>query len=328
MAVSATVARVLDPLVRVAAVAVLAATLLALAARLWWGFELFTHFRVHYVVAQLALVAALAGLRRRRFAALVALAVAPNVWPLLPYVPPATPTAVASDARITLMAVNVEWRNRSSERLLEMIRAESPDAVIVVELTEPWSERLAPLFAEYPHRILIPDSGAFGIALLSRLPLRNARPFHLESTAAIDATIVAPTGELRVIGVHLRPPTRADFAAERARQLDALARLVSEGEGPVAVSGDFNLTPYSPYFSDLLRATDLRDSRTAAGPGFTWPSFLPALGIPIDHCLVSTDVGVAAFRRLPAFGSDHYPIVVELDVRSGRRQAGLPRDGA
>src|SRR5690606_33163560 len=145
-----------------------------------------------------------------------------------------------------------------------------------------------------------------------------------ESTPAIDATLVAPAGALRLIGVHLRAPTDPRSAAERDRQLDALAALVARIDGPLVVAGDFNLTPYSPYFEDLVDATGLRDSRTGSGPGFTWPSFFPLLGVPIDHCLVSPDVHVAALRRLSAFGSDHYPIVVELALSAPDRET-LPR---
>ncbi len=325
-------ATIVDGVALLAALGLLAATAAALAAKTWWGFELFAHFRAHYVLLALPLCAALVALGRRRVAAVLALAIVPNAWPLLPYLSAAgpAPAAVAANgsgrasdaasATVKLLAVNVEWRNRSSERLLELIRAESPDAVLVVEYTDEWGARLEPIFADYPYRVQLPDERAFGIALLSRLPLRDVRPFLLESTPAIDATLVAPAGALRLIGVHLRPPTDPRSAAERDRQLDALAALVARIDGPLVVAGDFNLTPYSPYFEDLVDATGLRDSRTGSGPGFTWPSFFPLLGIPIDHCLVSPDVHVAAFRRLSAFGSDHYPIVVELAVSAPDRE--------
>jgi len=323
---AATTLRALDRLALLATLAVLAATGAALASKTWWGFELFSHFRPHYVLMSIPLCAALVALGRRRFAAVLALSIAPNAWPLLPYLSPSGPAAAAiaasgptrepgaAQSTIELFAVNVEWRNRSSERLLEMIRDESPDVVLVVEYTDEWGTRLEPIFADYPYRVLLPDDRAFGIALLSRLPLRDVNPFRLESTAAIDAKLVAQGSELRLIGLHLRPPTDPRSAAERARQLDALAELVNGIDGPLAVAGDFNLTPYSPYFTELRAATGLKDSRAGFGPGFTWPSFLPLLGIPIDHCLVSPGVSVVAFRRLPAFGSDHYPIVVELSM--------------
>ena len=112
--------------------------------------------------------------------------------------------------------------------------------------------------------------------------------------------------------MHLAPPTHPALAAERGRQLDALRALSATIDAPLAIAGDFNLTPYSPHFTDWLSDTGLRDGRAGRRPGLTWPTFLPLLGIPIDHCIVSPNVRVAAFRRLPAFGSDHYPIVVEL----------------
>ncbi len=310
----ARIARIVDPLVLLAALGVLAMTAAGLAARTWWIFDLFAHFKLQYAALQLALIAALMARGRRRFATIIAVSILPNLWPLAAYWPAAVPAspAVAAVHHVKLMAVNVEWRNRSAAQLLDMIRDEAPDAVLVVEHTAEWGKRLEPIVADYPYRVVLEGGRAFGIALLSRAPLRDVHPFMLESTPAIDATIVTDRGELRLIGVHLRPPTRADWAAERTRQLDALAQRANGIDGPLAIAGDFNLSPYSPHFADLLRATGLRDTR--AVPGITWPSFLPILGIPIDHCIVSAEVGVAAFRRLSAFGSDHYPIVVELNL--------------
>ena len=71
-------------------------------------------------------------------------------------------------------------------------------------------------------------------------------------------------------------------------------------------------TRWTPRFKHLLRATGLRD--TAAGFGWqpTWPTFLPRLGITIDHCLASSALGVRALKTGPDIGSDHYPLIVEL----------------
>src|SRR5690606_25833806 len=155
---------------------------------------------LQYAALLLVLTGALLALGRRRFAALTALCLLPHVWPLAAYwaaVAPASP-AVAEVDRIQLMSVNVEWRNRSAARLLDMIRDEAPDAVLVVEYTAEWRERLGPIFADYPHRVELDGGRAFGIALLSRAPLKNVQPFKLESTPAIDATLVTARGELRL----------------------------------------------------------------------------------------------------------------------------------
>lgn len=323
--------RAVDIAAVAAAVALLAATAASLAGRVWWGFELLSHFRLQYVAAAIPLCAVLVAVRRPRWCAAVALAAVPNVLPVLPYLTSsgaAHATGVPAPGRVAVnetlieplrvMAVNVEWRNASAERLLSTIETESPDVVVVVELNAAWVERLRPLHEEYPHRLLVPADGAFGIGLFSRRPLAGARALSLAGAPAIDARIAAPGGALRLVGVHLRPPTTAAGAAERNRQLDALAKIADDTDAPLAVCGDFNLTPYSPVFADWAARTGLRDARAGSGLGMSWPTFLPILGIPIDHCVLSAQVGVTAFRRLPAFGSDHYPIAVELFLEDER----------
>ena len=307
--------RIFDALLILAAVGSLLASAAALAAESWWAFELFTHFRLQYAAVQLPLVVALLARRRFLWCVAVAAAVLPNALPVLPYWSHSAAGAAASAPSvepITLIAVNVEARNTSHERLLDIVAAEDPDLLMVVEFTPAWRERLRPLYERFPYRVLHPRPDAFGVALLSRHPLEAVRTPSLESSPAVDARVLTPRGGFRLIGVHLRPPTARNSAAERGRQLTALAALLREVEEPVVVAGDFNLTPYSPYFRNFLRETELRDARGGFGPGISWPTFLPILGIPIDHCMVSSEFKVGGYRRLPAFGSDHYPILVEL----------------
>lgn len=308
---SSAIRRGADTAALAATVALLAATAAGLAAHLWWVFELVTHFRVQLAAAHLLLAAALLTLGRPRWSAAVALLMLPNAWPLVPYLAPGA-HAAAGHGTLDVVVVNVEWRNPSAAKLLERIESESPDVVVIVELTEGWADKLRPLFTEYPHRVLQAESDAFGIGILSRHPLDDARIFMLESTPAIDTRIRAPRGSIRLVGVHLRSPTSSSWAAERGRQLAHLAALAAVSDAPLAICGDFNLTPYSPLFAEWTRRSGLRDARAGQGLGITWPTYLPIVGIPIDHCAVSREVGVAGVRRLPAFGSDHYPIAVEL----------------
>ncbi|HSG65741.1 MAG TPA: endonuclease/exonuclease/phosphatase family protein, partial [Gammaproteobacteria bacterium] len=109
--------------------------------------------------------------------------------------------------------------------------------------------------------------------------------------------------------------TTPRLAAERNAQLERLLPLVDVAAGPVVVTGDFNATPYSPYLRDWLERTRLEDPRRGRGIGITWPTMLPLLGIPIDHCLVSEHFIVAESRQGVAFGSDHYPVFTRLILR-------------
>jgi endonuclease/exonuclease/phosphatase (EEP) superfamily protein YafD len=93
----------------------------------------------------------------------------------------------------------------------------------------------------------------------------------------------------------------------------------ASGRPGTIVLGDFNLTPWSPRFRDALARSGL----TPAGDYRLWPRTFPAMpaarllfflsgGIPIDHVLVSGDLGVSRVVRGPFIGSDHYPVYAEL----------------
>jgi molybdopterin-biosynthesis enzyme MoeA-like protein len=96
-----------------------------------------------------------------------------------------------------------------------------------------------------------------------------------------------PSGTFTVIGVHLSAPI--DAAARRARnqQLTELAGRAAAVQGPLIVAGDFNTTPYSPYFADWLEAAGVTDSRRGRTISTSWPTMLPWAGIPIDHVAVN-----------------------------------------
>jgi endonuclease/exonuclease/phosphatase (EEP) superfamily protein YafD len=291
--------------------AAVVASVLPLAARLWWVFELFTHFRVQLLAGLAVLTLLFAARRAWTWCGLLALCMAANVAPLLPYIQPVAAGA-ARPATLTVLGVNVEADNDEPAQLLASIAQSNPDVVLVLEFTERWGEHFAPLAAAYPHQFRRPRFDPFGIALFSRHPFESVAELDLGATSAIDARLRTPRGTTRLIGVHLMPPVSAEWARQRNSQLDALADHAASATEPLIVLGDFNISPYSPYFRDWLAETQLTDAGRGLGPRFSWPSFLPLLGIPIDHCIVSESLGVAEYRRLGAFGSDHYPVLARL----------------
>jgi endonuclease/exonuclease/phosphatase (EEP) superfamily protein YafD len=287
------------------------ASVVAMAGGFWWVFDLFAHFRVQLLAAQIVLIAAFAFRRNWRWSsALIACALL-NAAPLGPYLWPGAEVAVDGSG-ITLLAANVQARNDAPDRLLELVAKTRPDLLLLVEFTPRWGAHIAALDAQYPYQIRVPRTDNFGIALLSRHPFAAARELQLGATIAIDAVVEGPGGTLRLLGVHLMPPVTAAGARERNAQLAALAALAESRHEPLLIAGDFNLSPYSPHFVALLERARLSDARAGRGLDFTWPSFFPPLGIPIDHCLVSEDLVVAEYRRLQRVGSDHYPILVKL----------------
>jgi endonuclease/exonuclease/phosphatase (EEP) superfamily protein YafD len=303
----------LELLAKLAALGLIAASLAPLGAHVWWVLDLAAHFRVQYVAAALLLIAVLGA--RKRFAWCAALAVsgAISLAPVLPYVSFAGSAAAAGPA-VKLLSANLYFGNQSAPRLLDVVRDASPDVIVLVEFTADWQRQLAELRTSYPYHVERADRGAYGIAIYSRYEVAAVTPFPLGRSLAIETRVLHPAGAFTLIGVHLRSPTSGWRAGSRAYQLGELAERVAAISGPLAIAGDFNITPYSPLFSEWLTATGLSDSRRGRTLSPSWPTYLPLLGIPIDHCVVNEKIRVISHRRLPAFGSDHYPILAELAI--------------
>jgi endonuclease/exonuclease/phosphatase (EEP) superfamily protein YafD len=270
----------------------------------------------------LAIVAVpLALLRRRAWCIAVAAALAVSFAPTAGYwlgmLSPPAATARASDGggagrSLKVMTANVEARGHPPEKLIEIVRRQAPDVLVLTEFTPVWEQSLAPLDELYAYRYKMARRDPWGLAVLSRHPLDSAVELDLGRSKGVEARVRTPGGVVTVIGVHLRSPTGKGNAAARNRQLEMLAQHRGSVTGPLVVTGDFNITPYSPYFRDWLAATGLEDSRRGFGLDPSWPTFLPLLAIPIDHVAVSDDFVVTDHRKLPPFGSDHFPVVAEL----------------
>lgn len=289
--------------------------LLPLGAMHWWVFELTSHFRLQYLaVAALMLVLALL-FRRRRLTLLLVATMAVNAWPVRAYLPitaTATATASRSDDTLTILNFNVNAGNGNHDEILATVRAADADVVALIELSPALEAKLGELGELYPYDFLLPANDNFGIGLLSRYPIAYAEPTALGPSNAITADILHPGGRFRLIAVHPKPPTSAANAGTRNEQLRQLAARVRETDGPLVVCGDFNVSPYSPWFGQFEANSGMRDVRRGHWPDISWPSFMPVLGTPIDHCFASGDFAVETVERLGRTSSDHYPMRVQL----------------
>jgi endonuclease/exonuclease/phosphatase family metal-dependent hydrolase len=145
------------------------------------------------------------------------------------------------------------------------------------------------------------------LGYLSRCaPLRHQEhrlPSPIPGRGAVVVELGPAAAGLRVIVTHLSLGSRA-----RHRQLDYIGRL-AEQSGPTVVMGDMNCEPQVLRGHARLRRSGLwLPDETPA----TFPSWRPSRSI--DHVLVSPDVTIHALKTLPALGSDHLPLAVEIGV--------------
>lgn len=298
-----------------ATLAVASFTLLSLFGRRQY-LELTTHFRLQYALAASVCVVLLIAFHSWKLAPL-ALACAVLNWTfILPYYVAPRHAAQSGGIRLRLMHANVLGGNRDYAALASVVERERPDVLLLQEFTGAWQESLRGLEAQYPYSKLAPRPGGSGMALFSRHPLEGAEVLALDASAhlALFARVKLEGATLSVLALHPPTPVRADKFANRNLQFERAASIMRETRGPKLLVGDLNVTMWSPYFSDLVSNSGLRNARQGFALIPSWPVPLPTpLQIPIDHCLVSDDLTVETIRTGARTGSDHRPLIVDLN---------------
>lgn len=309
--------RLLAPLLWLAVIMLALAHGFALLSKFNPFFELFTHFAAQYLAVGIVL-AGLALIARRYVAFAVALGLGlSNLAPLWPYLV-AAPPAIASDGpTLRLVSVNLANMRADAGKLDAFLQSTDADIVVLTELAGQLDSALARAQTRFPHSLR--TSGTrhhpFGLLVLSHHELKDAvihQPFGVDFPIVEFRHCRPPAPCAAIVALHAVRPNDLDnlrdrmlgFAFERAR-LAAMARE------PVILAGDLNLTPFSPVFGRFA-GLGLRDAALGQGWQPTWPTSLGPLGIPIDHVLLSRGIELRRFERLPAMGSDHRPISVEL----------------
>lgn len=301
---------------------ILLATIAGYLADLHRLFELTCHFRAQYLtIASAGVVVALA-LREWRGAAMAVLAVILNGAAVLPwYLEKATPAAGSESQPLRLLLCNVYTANRRSAAVLELIQRERPDLIVLEEVNDRWMADLEPLRESHPDSKWIPRADNFGIAVLSRIGLVDPREAKLDETVpSILADFRFAGQNISLLATHPLPPGNGVTFRLRNAQLRRLATLAGQSKNPAIVIGDLNVTPWSPDYARLVRDSGLRDARRGRGLLPTWPTMLPPMMIPLDHCLASPSLKVAGIRRGPNVGSDHLPLIVDLLIPLATRE--------
>lgn len=293
------------------------ATLAGFAGPLWWGFELASHFRVQYTLALGLGALALLAWRHWHWATVFTVFALVNATTIAPrFLNPAETGANTDHPAFRALLINVHSGNREDDRIRRVIAEVNPDLIVLLEVT-PWLlAQLADLAGRYPHRIAETREDNFGIVLLSRLPLHHAAILRLGPAGlpSISADLDCGGRRFTVLGTHPPPPIGAAMAEDRNTQLADLARLTRQARQPLLVLGDLNLSPWSPYFAQLLADSGLHDSSVGHGIQPSWPVNWPLLWIPLDHALYSDGIQIRHRAIGPDLGSDHYPVIVDFQV--------------
>lgn len=288
---------------------------LGMLGRYHWALDILAHFRLQYFGC-LLLCSAAFGVMRKGRAALFSLAAAVMLAaPLWRFYSPMT-AAGSHPPSLKVISFNVNTSNRQYSEVASFLLDQNADLIFLMEVNRDWLTGLRALEATYPSRIEQPRSDNFGVVLYSRHPFTDQEILSFADDGGIPAvscSMQAGFGKVRFLCMHTLPPSGGERAAWRDEELADMARRAAAMKNEnVVMMGDFNLTPFSVHFGNLLRESGLNDSATGWGITPTWMRNSVIFAIPIDHVLISPRLRVVSRHTADALGSDHNPLIVEL----------------
>jgi len=159
----------------------------------------------------------------------------------------------------------------------------------------------------------VPDeTGAFGLAVLSRFPIQAYATVALgqapgDVAGGRMAQIVEITGageaSLRLVNVHL-----THRLAHGPGQLRRLIGALRPSTTPTVIGGDFNMCRPTVYLARGYRP---------AVRGRTWPAHRPVA--QLDHLLAGPGVEITRPLVAAPVGSDHLPVRAQLTLAGDRQ---------
>lgn len=222
-----------------------------------------------------------------------------------------------SEKSITLFIGNVFQDNRQAEEYLSSIQSVDPDLILLVETDAWWAERAEIFQDDYPHSLLVPLENTYGMLLYSKFELIDASIKFLveKDIPSVHTCVKLPSGDLiRFHGLHPTPPVPGENprSTERDKEILKVARAAKKSELPVIVAGDLNDVAWSYTTLLFSKISGLLDPRRGRGFFNTFHAQHRLMRFPLDHIFCSTDFTLLDIKRMPNCGSDHFPMLIQL----------------
>ncbi|MFJ4619111.1 poly(A) polymerase [Streptomyces sp. NPDC088812] len=283
----------------------------------------------------------------------------PHAWDGEDWTPVPRPrgTAAPGSGEVRVLTWNTLWDRYDAERIDSarrrplLLRALRDADVDVIALQEVEAELLGPLLREPWVRAgwtLATDPrgrdvDAYGLLLLSRLPVREAAFHVLGPHKAVTALVVeAGPRPLVVAATHLSSDHSDDGAGRRAAELTALAEGLAAPDADLLLLGDFNDGGHTPQLTLGMRdawseAHGADDATPTFDPG-TNPlaavSSLTGRASRLDRVLLRgeglrvrrAELCGAAPTAEGLYLSDHYGVRAEVTTRAPKSPAAEALD--
>lgn len=290
------------------------ASILSFMGWLWWPLDLAANVRPHFAAGLIAAAVFLVLAGRRRTGALVLTVGVVNAAVVASlFVAPSVPGDPLGET-LRVMTFNVNGLNDNYDEVIDFIETEEPDVVFIHEATFLWEDAFTDAALAYRVERGREDPLDFGtMALVPEGAEFQTFGFATSAPRAVEVVLDIGGNSIGILGSHPLSPSTEERARLRDAQLGFARDWSAESGGRRIVAGDLNATPWSHPFRRLLSDGGLRNSQRGFGLELSFPADAsPFVQVAIDHVLYSDGFRVVDRRMGPAFGSDHFPVVVDL----------------
>jgi endonuclease/exonuclease/phosphatase (EEP) superfamily protein YafD len=297
--------------------------------RLWWGLLLLEHFRLQYsqvLMVAIALSLTLTKPQRNRFAGFFALPLLFNLYLTAPQYIPQPSLANLAPHHLKVLYATLDNQNPDSQEAVATLTNTGADLIMALEVTPENMAGLGPALAsDYELIRSNPESwSSNGMALwkaksLGDLVVDDSTYIHIPKNnlrPLLKATFRYAGQVIDIICLHAARPQNRYALLYQQMELERFDQWSLANPNEMIVVGDINSTPWSRSVRRILRSGKLLNSQAGFGLQLSWNAFFPKfLQIPIDHCFHSKAFRTVDRQILGSTGSDHLPILIELEVQ-------------
>lgn len=216
----------------------------------------------------------------------------------------------------SIMVSNVRMSNKKYSKFLKVVHETDPDILLINEPNQKWANAIAELDKVYAYSIKKPQENTYGMMLYSKFKLvsHSIQFIVEEDIPSFYAILELPSGKkIDLFTVHPRPPHFDKNTDTREAELLQVAQLAKLTPLATIVAGDLNDVAWS-YSTNLFRKiSGLLDPRIGRGLFNTYNALIPFFRYSLDHIFYDPAFRLIRIKRLPKFGSDHFPMFLRLN---------------
>lgn len=304
------------------------ATLIPLIRNDFWIFRIFEYPRLQKLCLNLILIGLMAIVYRPNnlFNAIIFVLLISNLIYLIYQIYPFTiigPKQLVNTKyfdkknSISLLIANIFQDNDQFSAYKNLVYQFNADIVLFVETDLLWQKEMDILKKDYPFQLSIPLDNYYGMLLYSKLELKDGEVKFLveKDIPSIETTIILPCGQnVKLFCLHPKPPVPSESptSTDRDKEILLVGKKAKLSNIPVIVIGDLNDVAWSYTTALFSKISGLLDPRKGRGFFNSFNAKYFFLRFPLDHIFCSANFTLSDIKRLKSFGSDHFPMFVEL----------------